>query len=579
MTAPTRKLAAILAADVAGYSKLMGKDETGTLDALRELRQDLSQMVTEHRGEVVKSMGDGWLVEFASVVDAVNCALQVQESLAGHEIIKLRMGIHIGDIVHEDEDIFGDGVNIAARLQEIAEPGGIALSGRARDFLDSTLANGFRDAGEQQLKNIAEAVRVFVSGYSEADQTPNVDTPLSLPDKPSVAVLPFNNMSGDPEQEFFADGIAEDIITALSRFSSLFVIARNSSFSYKGTSPDIRTVARELGVRYVVEGSVRKAGNRVRITAQLIDADSGNHLWADRMDGALDDVFELQDRITEQIVVAVEPEIGAHEREQTRRKPPESLDAWALVQQGLSHFYHFTRADHDAALRNFQEAVELDPDFALAHAYVAYALLTSMGIGFVEDRAAAMALSGAAAKKAISLDQNDPVAHFAQGRLNFYAGDIEMAIGEMKTAITINPNFAGGHYGIGWAYACGAARWEQALPHLENAIRLSPRDPMRWQALMVMGMVLRFLGRYDEAIAAGRQACQFPETSYQPQTNLASTLAAAGQISEAQAAVKNTMQLEPKLSIRFIRDIYVGAHETYLTGYFDGLRKAGLPEE
>ena len=576
MSALTRKLAAILAADVAGYSRLMGADESATLAALRELRQDLAGVVGEHRGEVVKSMGDGWLVEFGSVVDAVNCALTVQEKLAGHAVIKLRIGIHIGDIVHEDEDIYGDGVNIAARLQEIAEPGGIALSDNARRSLDAKLAGQFRDAGEQELKNIAEAVRVFVSGGVEKEVA---DAPLPLPDKPSIAVLPFDNMSGDPEQEYFADGITEDIITALSRFSSLFVIARNSSFTYKGRSVDITDVARDLGVQYVVEGSVRKAGNRVRITAQLIDAPSGKHVWADRFDGHLDEVFELQDQITEQIVVAVEPEISARERERVRRNPPEKLDAWALVQHGLSHFYRFTRADHDTALGKFQGAAELDPNFALAHAYVAYALVTSTAIGFVEDRTAALALAGVSAKKAISLDPNEPVAHYAQGRLNLHAREIEMAIGEMKTAIAINPNFARGHYGIGWVYACGAAQWEQALTHLENALRLSPRDPMRWQPLMLMGTTLRFLERYDEALAVGRQACQFPETSYQPLTNLASTLAAAEQINEAQAAFKNAMQLEPRLSMSFIREIYSGSHETYLTGYLDGLRKAGMAEE
>ncbi|MBT3533928.1 MAG: adenylate/guanylate cyclase domain-containing protein [Rhodospirillaceae bacterium] len=386
MTAPVRKLAAILAADVAGYSKLMGKDETGTLAALRELRQGLSDAVAGHRGEVVKSMGDGWLVEFTSVVDAVNCALQVQKNLAGHEIIKLRIGIHIGDIVHEDEDIYGDGVNIAARLQEISEPGGIALSDSARRSLDGKLAARFEDVGEKQLKNIAEAVRVYISGGSGADAA-NEKTPLALPDKPSIAVLPFDNMSGDPEQEYFADGIAEDVITALSRFRSLFVIARNSSFTYKGGAVDITQVARDLGVRYVVEGSVRRAGNRVRITAQLIDAGTANHLWADRFDGALDDVFELQDQITEQIVVAVEPEIGARERERVRRKPPENLNAWELVQRGLSHHYRLNKADRAEAIRLFREAVVLDPNFAVAHAYLAFSLSAAIRFDSTDDTA------------------------------------------------------------------------------------------------------------------------------------------------------------------------------------------------
>ncbi|MDP6874714.1 MAG: adenylate/guanylate cyclase domain-containing protein, partial [Alphaproteobacteria bacterium] len=300
----------------------MGADEAGTLDALRELRQDLFQpTVSEHRGEVVKSMGDGWLVEFASVVDAVNCALQVQENLVNHEIIKLRIGIHIGDIVHEDEDIYGDGVNIAARLQEIAEPGGVALSGRAQEFLDGKLASGFRDAGEKQLKNISEAVRVFLSetGANEDSDGASVSgRPPPLPGKPSIAVLPFDNMSGDPEQAFFADGMAEDIITGLSRFGSLLVIARNSTFSFKGQSIDVKQVAETLGVRYVLEGSIRKGGDRIRVTAQLIDADSGNHIWADRFDREVADIFAVQDEVTAAIIAAIAPEIDQFEIERSR---------------------------------------------------------------------------------------------------------------------------------------------------------------------------------------------------------------------------------------------------------------------
>ncbi len=388
MSAPTRKLAAILAADVAGYSKLMGEDETGTLAALRELRNDLFQpTVTEHRGEVVKSMGDVWLVEFASVVDAVNCALQVQENLAGHEIIKLRIGIHIGDIVHEDEDIYGDGVNIAARLQEIAAPGDIALSDTARKFLDAKLADGFRDAGEKQLKNIAEAVRIFVSGDGETEtssQMVGVDAPLPLPDKPSIAVLPFDNMSGDPEQEYFADGITEDIITALSRFRWFFVIARNSSFTYKGQAVDIKQVGRELGVRYVLEGSVRKSGSRVRITAQLIEAESGNHLWAERYDGSLDDIFELQDQITESIIGEIEPELGRIERNQARQKSPGNLSAWDLYHQGLAQMYMSGPDNLERAIELLKEAIALDPEFAPPRRQIATVLFYQVIMGYVD---------------------------------------------------------------------------------------------------------------------------------------------------------------------------------------------------
>jgi adenylate cyclase len=583
MSAPTRKLAAILAADVAGYSKLMGEDETGTLDALRELRQDLLRpTVEDHRGEVIKSMGDGWLVEFASVVDAVNCALQVQETLASHEVIKLRIGIHIGDIVHEDEDIYGDGVNIAARLQEISEPGGVALSGRARDFLDGKLAHGFFDAGEKELKNIADAVRVFLSGDQEIDQSinaSNVDAALSLPDKPSIAVLPFDNMSGDPEQEHFADGIAEDVNTALSRFSSLFVVARNSSFTYKGQAVDIARVGRELGVRYVVEGSVRKAGNRVRITAQLIDAVTGNHLWADRFDGRLDDIFDLQDQITEQIVVAVEPEIAVRERDRARRKPPGSLDAWELLQRGLSHCYRFNKTDRPEAIRLFREAIAVDPEFALAHAHVSFSLSSSLLWGYVENRAEIAASARASAERAVSLDMNEPLAHCVLGRAHIFDGEVEIGISENKAAIAINPNFARGHRGLGLAYYYGAGQAEQALPHFDTTLRLSPRDPIRWVTLMFKGSVLRDLGRHDEAIAHCREACQFPDAPFGPQLLLACALVEAGQITEAKEAVGKAIQLEPALSIDFYRSTIPGAHENYMNSLFDSMRKVGVPEE
>ncbi len=469
-----RRLTAILAADVVGYSRLMELDEAGTLTALKAHREELiDPTIAEHRGRIVKLMGDGALVEFASVVDAVTCAAAIQkgmtgrnDSVAADRHFELRIGVHLGDIIVEGEDIYGEGVNVAARLEGLAEPGGICLSSDAYRQVRGKVEVDFEDLGEREVKNLVEPLRVYrvaINGPSPAP-TLTPTKPLPLPDKPSIAVLPFDNMSGDPEQEFFADGIAEDVITALSRFRSLFVIARNSSFSYVGTSPDIRTVARELGVRYVVEGSVRMAGNRVRITAQLIDATSGNHLWADRFDGGLDDVFDLQDQITEQIVVAVEPEIGARERERARRKPPENLDAWELVQRGLSHLHRMNKADRTEAIRLFREAVALDPEFAAAHAHLAYAV--SASVTFYAEDTAKDAVSGrAAAEQAVSLDPNEPLAHFALGRLHIFAGEFEMAIGEMQTAIAINPNFARGHFGLGWAYHYSAGQAEQALPH------------------------------------------------------------------------------------------------------------------
>jgi adenylate cyclase len=558
-----RRLAAILAADVVGYSRLMAEDETGTLAALKAHRKELIEPKSaEYRGRVVKLTGDGTLMEFGSAVDAVLFAVDVQRAIAGHNAevpedrrITYRVGINIGDIIVEDDDIYGDGVNVAARLEGLADPGGVCVSRTVYNHIKGKVELGFEDLGEQKVKNIPEPVQVYRVKPDDTDtQSVALSTAgeaLPLPDKPSIAVLPFDNMSDDPGQEHFADGIAEDVITALSCFRSLFVIARNSSFSYKGTSPDIRTVARELGVRYVVEGSVRKAGDRVRITAQLIDAASGNHLWAGRFDGSLDDVFDLQDRITEQIVVAVEPEIQARERERARRKPPESLDAWELFQSGLSHLYRFNKIDRAEAIRLFREAIALDPEFAAAHAHLAYALWSSPTLGYAEDMAKAVAPIRAAAEKAVSLDLNDPVAHIALGRAHIFAGEIEMAIGEMQTAIAINPNFAWGHYGLGVAYHYSAGQSEQALPHFDAALRLSPRDPMRFRIFMMKGSALRVLGRHDEAIE---------------------------QKSEARAAVEKAMQLQPALSIGFIRSRFVGMNETTLKSLLDSLRKAGVPE-
>ena len=588
--ATRRRLAAIVSADVAGYSRLMGADEEGTLAALKAHRRELvDPKVAEHRGRIVKSTGDGILLEFASVLDAVGCCVEVQRAMAERNAatpedrrMLFRVGINLGDIIIDGDDIHGDGVNVAARLEALAEPGSIAISGNVHEQVQGKIDSQFVDDGSHEVKNIAKPVRVWRWSPTQTSTAAVAETvgddALPLPDKPSIAVLPFDNMSDDPGQEYFAEGIAEDVITALSRFRSLFVIARNSSFTYKGSAIDITQVAGELGVRYVVEGSVRKAGNRVRITAQLIDATSGTHLWADRFDGALDDVFDLQDQITEQIVVAVEPEIGVRERERARRKPPENLDAWELLQRGLSHLYRFNKADHTEAIRLFREAIALDPEFAAAHAHLAFALWNSVMLGYAEDRAKATASARAAAEQAVSLDPNEPVAHYALGRVHVLTGEVEMAIGEMQTAIAINPNFARGHFGLGWARYHGAGHAEQALPHYDTALRLSPRDPLRWMTLMLKGSALRALGRHDEAIAHCQQACQFPDAGFLPYMHLAAALAEAGQKSAARTAVEKAIQLEPALSISFIRDRFVGVHETPLKSLLDGLRKAGVPE-
>jgi adenylate cyclase len=379
-----RRLAAILAVDVAGYSRLMGEDEEGTLAALRAARPELGDpKITEHRGRIVKTTGDGLLVEFASVVDAVRCAVEVQREMADRNApvpagrrIEFRMGVNVGDIIIEDGDIFGDGVNIAARLEALAEPGGICISAAAREQVRDKLDFSFEDMGEQQVKNIARPVRthriVVGSTAQPISAAAAVAAQPSLPDKPSLVVLPFQNMSGDPEQEYFADGIVEEITTGISRLPWLFVIARNSSFTYKGKAVDVKQVARELGVRYVLEGSVRKPANRVRITAQLIDTTSGTHIWADRFDGALDDIFELQDQVASGVVGAIEPKLRQSEIERATRKPTESLDAYDLYLRALAAFHPQTSEGVEDAIRQVERALEIDPSYAPAAALAAF---------------------------------------------------------------------------------------------------------------------------------------------------------------------------------------------------------------
>ncbi len=447
----------------------------------------------------------------------------------------------------------------------------IGDNGKRQVLIRTVPRRGFRFVGDVTTRGMDD-----FNGVRLPDAGPAM-LPSGL-DKPSIAVLAFANMSEDPGQEFFADGIAEDVITALSRFRSLFVIARNSSFTYKGAAVRISQIARELGVRYVVEGSVRAAGDRVRISAQLIDAASGNHIWADQFDGRLDDVFDLQDQITEKIVVAVEPEVQMRERERARRIQPNNLDAWSLLQRGSSQSYFVNKSGQDEAKRLLGKAVAMDPEFASAFAQLAFVNWVSIPWGLADDNATAAELARDAAKRAASLDPNEPMAHYVLGRLHMYDGEMEMAIGEMQHAVAINSNFVWGHYGLGQAYYQGAGRAEQSLPHFDAALRLSPKDPLRWISLFGKGAALRELGEFDEAIKICRMACQFPDAGYLPFLQLASSLAAAGRFGEAKAAKDKSMQLEPSLTIRFLRGHMLGHHEVPMKSLVGNLRKAGLPE-
>jgi TolB-like protein/class 3 adenylate cyclase len=586
MSAP-RKLAAILAADVAGYSRLIGIDEEGTLKRLRKLRRELiNPAVSLHRGRIVKTTGDGILIEFPSVVDAVRCALEVQRGMDGRNIdvpgdrrLELRVGINLGDVVVEGEDLLGDGVNVAARLEGISEPGGICISDNAyRHIQDKALAQ-FIDIGERQLKNIARPVRAYKVSVDAPTSGKETKPALALPDKPSIAVLPFQNMSGDPEQEYFADGIVEEIITALSRFHNLFVIARNSSFTYKGQPVDVKQVGRELGVRYVLEGSVRKVGNRVRITGQLIDATTAAHIWAGRFEGAFEDIFELQDKMTASVVGAIAPTLEQAEIERIKRKPTESLDAYDCFLRGASKIYQWTREANDEALQFFYRAIELDPDFASAYGYATWCYAFRKNSGWVVDPEQEVVETARLARRAIELGKDDAFALCWAGyAIALVVGNLDDGIAFLDRALELNPNLARAWNLSGWA-RIWLGQPEIAIEHLERGKRLSPLDPAAHVAQTAAAHAHFYAGRYDEAyLWAGMALREQPD--FQAALRIAAASAAlAGRAEEARKACTRWRQLNPMLRVsNFRRTLGPYRRSEDLARQEEGLRKAGLPE-
>ncbi len=582
-----RRLAAILAADVVGYTRLMGKDEAGTLQRLTALREGiLEPLIAEHTGRVVKLMGDGLLVEFASLVDAVGCAVAWQTAVEEHEAeqpeddrLVFRIGVNLGEVLVEGEDIHGDGVNIAARLEGLAEPGGICLSGDAYRQVRGKIEVEFVDLGDHDLKNVAEPVRIYRIAGHEAKAVP-AKAPLALPDKPSIAVLPFENMSGDPEQEYFSDGITEDIITALSKFRWFFVIARNSSFTYKHRAINVKQMGRELGVRYVLEGSVRKAGDRVRITAQLIEAETGNHLWAERYDRNLEDIFELQDEITQTISAAIEPELFSSEHDRALRKPTGDLTAWDIFQQGVALLWKRDRANIESAIKLFRQAVDLDPNFGQASGYLAYAGYLLLILEWAEDRDAILHHGIADAQHAIAIDWRDYFAQLALGHLYTIAGDHLAAIRALETSVAINPNFALGYYGLAEAHVY-AGDPNRAIEYADKSIRLSPNDPFMWAMLHYKASAYVRLRDYDQAIEIFEKACQFPHARYVPFATLAALYVLVGRGLDARKTLENARRLEPNLSIGLMARIYSFSQKgASKRGHWllDALRKAGLPD-
>lgn len=583
-----RKLAAILYADVVGYSRLSGMDEDVTHRNLTQCLDLISSTIESHHGHVMHYAGDAVLAKFNAVVDALSSAVAVQErlnkrnrELPDERKILFRIGVNLGDVIEDRGDIYGDGVNVAARLESLAAPGGICVSESVRTAIGNKLKLGFQFMGEQEVKNIAQPVRAYqmmMGSQKDAQAYVSERTVLELPDKPSIAVLPFTNMSADPEQEFFADGITEDIITELSKFRSLFVIARNSSFAFKDQSADVRDVSRKLGVRYVVEGSVRRAGMRVRITAQLIDAIEDKHIWAERYDRDLEDIFTLQDEVTEAIVTTIEPRLISTERQRARRKPPESLSAWECYQRAMWHIYQYKAEDTKKALDFLYKAIDLDPNFASAHAGIAFCMYAHVLMEGSEDRGRDLARGLEAGRTAVALDENDPFAHVGLGRIHIARAEHEQAIACCDRAIELNPSFALAHYVRAHSlWHCGRAA--EALVSHDEAMRLSPRDPLFWTFLASKAIALVMLERYDEALECSLRAQQFPITAIWAYMGELSALGLLGRQKEANAALKRARQLKADLSVSFIKQALPITDAASREHFLGGLSRAGVPEQ
>jgi adenylate cyclase len=578
-----RRLTAILAADVAGYSRLMGADEEGTLARLTAHRRELfDPTIAKYRGRLVKTTGDGLLAEFASVVAAVRCAAEVQAGMASRNLgaaagqrIAFRIGINVGDIVEQDNDIFGDGVNIAARLESVAEPGGICISARVQEDAVGRVDLTFEDMGELALKNIARSIRAF--RVLPAKSVPlHENARRTAPDKPSIAVLPFQNMSGDAEQEYFADGISEDIITALSRIHWLFVIARNTTFTYKGEAVDIQQVARELGVRYILEGSVRKAGQRIRITGQLIDGETGNHLWGEKYDRTLEDVFDIQDEITENIVGALEPQMVLAEDVRSRKKSSQNLDAWDCVIQAMARIGQFSKSASKEAIELLDRALAIDPTYARAYSQKAWTMAWRIHQGW-EDIESALPTAIDAAEMAIRYDPDEPWAYIAWIFIATTTRDIEKLLWSARKAIELNPNFALAHSCLGAAHAL-TGRGDQAFKMIETARRLSPRDIFRDEFDVHTSMAYFQVADYKKAAEfAAKASMPRPEHVY-PHLLLASSYGLLGAAAAARDEVSKIARLAPDFSLATAAKACVFVVSDDRGRFLDGLRKAGLRE-
>jgi adenylate cyclase len=581
-----RRLAAILAADVAGYSRLMGADEEGTLAALKAHRRELiDPLIAQHQGRIVKTTGDGALIEFASIVDAVRCAVVMQQGMEDRNAnveasqrIRFRVGINVGDVIVEDDDIFGDGVNVAARLEALAEPGEICVSATVREHVGEKLPIGFADLGEHSVKNIARPVHVYriETRLEPKNTTPAAAEPamLKLPDRPSIAVLPFTNMSGDLEQDYFADGMVEDILTGLARIKWLFVIARNSSFAYKGKSVDVKQAGRELGVRYILEGSVRKASSRVRVTAQLVEAETGRHVWADRYDRTLDDVFAIQDELTMSVVAAIEPSLRQAEIERVKRKRPDNLDAYDLVLRAIPDVYPAMPDGAARALPLLERALSMEPDYALAHGFASWAheIVFARGGGREENRLGTIRHAHAA----IAHGRDDAIALSLGGfGVGMVAHDREAARQAFETALALSPSCAL-TYILGSVIMVFAGDADRGIEWGERALRLSPFDPMSYAPWfsITLGHVQR--GEHEAAAEAAHKVFQANPYWSSAHFLLAGTHAKLGRRDAARSAAARVLELQPGFTISGTCAAF-DIHPSLAEPLREALSLAGLP--
>jgi adenylate cyclase len=578
-----RWLAAILAADIAGYSRLMGQDEAATVSDLKGHQAVILPLVARHGGRIMDTAGDGILAVFRSVIGAIQCAVEIQTVMAArnqdvpeNRRMLFRIGINLGDVIHDEARIYGDGINVAARLEALAAPGGVLVSQAVHDQVRDRLDLVFEDLGERELKNIARPVRVYrlrAPAESKAAHAPGIA--LQLPDKPSIAVLPFANMSGDPEQEYFADGIVEDILTGLSRLRWLFVIARNSSFSYKGRNVDVRQVGRELGVRYVLEGSVRQGGSRVRITGQLIEAETGNHIWAERYDRALDDVFAIQDEITESVIGCIQPEVYSAEHDRLKRKPPQNLDAWESFVRGMFLYSQHSDASTKEAINMLDRAIQLDPCYAQALGLRAVCLVWRAFQGW-ENRSTAFAEGAKGADRAVACDPEEPWAYVAHGFIAVGNLRNSEAVAALNRAIDVSPNFAYAHGLLGAAHALGG-RPDQAIACIDHGVRLSPRDIFGDEYALYYAFANFQAGRYDVAAAAALRAIQLRPEHPTLYIMAAASFVLAGETGKAKSALTQLTNRVPNLSAADIEENFLFCRQEDRSRVAKGLRAAGLP--